>query len=168
MGKLTAEQRQARRQKRRDNMKKFFQKVAAWFKNLGQNINEFLQTHVEPAINFLQVIKTIVDNPALDFITAATKTKVDDNLLPKLRLALSTAIDVLEVQLSCGAEASVEDKIACYIEYLRGLPPEVRKAMYHKTASVIARITGKEFDLDKSEVDYWVQHVYTQIKNNNQ
>lgn len=141
---------------------KFFKKVGAWFKRLFTNIKKFLKENVAPAVKFVNAIKTVVDNPALDVLVAFTKTDLDNKILAKLRQALSQAVDILEVQLECGSKGTDDEKIACYINWLRSLPKEQRNAMYAKTASIIARIQAGNTLLRNSQIDMLVQLEYTE------
>lgn len=143
---------------------KFFKKVRAWFQRLFVNIKKFLKENVAPAIKFVNAVKAVVDNPSLDFLVALSATKLDDKILAGLRQALSKAIDIMEVQLECGSKGTDLEKILCYINWLRSLPLEQRKAMYHKTASLIARIKGGTEVLRASEVDLLVQLEYSESK----
>lgn len=143
---------------------KFFKKIGAWFKRLFTNIKKVIDNSVEPAIRFLNVIKTVVDNPLTNLAVAATKNKFDDQALAFLRKHLSTAIDILEIKLECGSKGTDQERLECYINYLRTLPVEQRKALYAKTASIIARLTAGEVDLTGSDFDLLVQMKYVEDK----
>ena len=143
---------------------KFFKKVGAWIERTFLNVKKFIKNNVTPAIKFVNGIKQVVDNPALDIIVALTATQLDNKVLSGLRAALSKAIDILEIQLECGSLESDTDKIQCYINWLRTLPKVQRNAMYAKTASLIAQIHGGEDALKEHEVDLLVQLEYTENK----
>jgi len=149
-------------------MKKFFQKVSLFFKTFFSKVAKFFTEEGPEILRFLNAVKAVVDNPALSLAVAASKNQIDDLILFELRRWLGRAVDIMEIKLECGAKPTLEQKITCFVEHLRNCPPEIRNALYHKTASIIAREKAREqgVKLTTSEVDTLIQLEYSKLKAN--
>ncbi|MBA9078945.1 hypothetical protein [Rufibacter quisquiliarum] len=149
-------------------MKKLIQRIIAFLGLMCNEAKRFMQENVEPAVDFLAVIKKLADNPALDVLTTLTATKFDDTALASLRFWLGRAISVLDLPLECAAKATTLDgKINCYVEYLRGLPPILRNSVIAKTATVMAQLKpGIKGGLKESEIDTLVHLAVLKLKSN--
>lgn len=152
--------------KNKNGFKNFLLKVALFFKALFNKVARFFEQDGQKIITFLNAVKSVVDNPALTLLVAASNNKIDDLILFKLSKALGKAIDIMEINTECMLRPTLNEKIACYILYLRTCSPEIRNAIYHKTASIIARETAREkgLSLSNSEIDTMIQIEYAKSK----
>lgn len=157
----------ARENKCKKRVQDFFEKVRKFTQRVFKGVEDFINKNIEPAINFVTGLKKAVDSEALDVVVGIIPGTWDDKLLAAFRTYLGKAIEILEIQLTCGQEASLEDKIACYIQHLRTCSPEVRNALYSKTASLLTKLhAGDEAkQYTNAEIDALVQFEYTKIKN---
>lgn len=109
---------------------------------------------IAPAVHVVNVLKTVVNNPALDLVTELTKTGIDDAILKKLRVALNTIPAKLELSPTNGNEL---------VTALRDMKPTMQNMVYSKTASLLAQsLTGGK--LTEAEADTLVQLAYAQHK----
>lgn len=149
----------------KQKMNNFFEKVIAIFRKVAKDAAAFLDETIPVAIEFVQVLKTVVDNPAMDIVTALIPSNIDDVTVKILRANLGKVIDLLQLQITCKTD-NVEEKIACYLEYLRHCSPELRNALYHKTAALLTKLNSgnhaKKFT--DAEIDALVQIAYTKFK----
>lgn len=153
-----------RGEKCNDRAKRFFKKVRDFFVKAFDAVEDFIDQNIEPALEFVKALKLAVDSGAADIVTSVIPGKWDDAVVAILRANLGKVIDILEVQLECGKEAKLEDKIACYLQYIRTCSPEMRDALYHKTASLLTRLSDNKKRYTNAEIDAMVQLVYTQLK----
>lgn len=109
---------------------------------------------IAPAVHVVNVLKAVVNNPALDLVTELTKTGIDDAVLKKLRVALNTIPAKLELSPTNGNEL---------VTALRDMKPTMQNMVYSKTASLLAQsLTGGK--LTEAEADTLVQLAYAQHK----
>lgn len=146
------------------NTRAFFERVRKFFKKVFTDVQDFVEKNIEPALEFVKALKVAVDSGAADIVTAIIPGKWDDAAVAFLRANLGKVIDILEIQLECGKEAELSDKIACYLQYLRNCSPEVRDALYAKTASLLTRLSDENKRFTNAEIDAMVQLTYTQLK----
>jgi hypothetical protein len=144
-------------------LKAFFQKVKEFFKDLGADISNFMESTVKPAVEFLEVIKKVLENPSLDLFTAATKTDIDNKILEKLRKVLPIVIDKLGLFIVMSTTMTPPQQVQRYLKALRELSPEMRKAAYHKTASLLVQeLSNKSYQA--AEIDTLTQIAYNELK----
>jgi hypothetical protein len=144
--------------------KKFFDKVRTFFTKAFDGVQHFIENNIEPAIQFTKAIKAAVDSGAADIVADLIPGKWDDAVVAFLRANLGTVIDLLQIQLVCGKQTTLEDKIACYLDYLRTCSPDMRDALYAKTASLLTRLSSDKHQFTDAEIDAMVQLTYTQLK----
>jgi hypothetical protein len=148
----------------KERAKAFLVKMQIGFNALVAGTAKLLSELVPIALHFVQALKTVVDNPAMDIIDALIPSKLPAEIVAQLRAHLGTVIDLLQLQLTCGKEATLEDKIACYLQYLRTCSPDMKDAIYHKTASLLTQLMAGKHQFTNSEVDTMVQLGYVQLK----
>lgn len=142
----------------------FFDKVRKFFIKAFNDVEDFIEQNIEPALHFVKALKVAVDSGAADVVTGIIPGKIDDAIVQFLRSNLGTVIDIMQVQLECSKEATLEEKISCYLDYLRTCSPEVRDALYAKTASLLTRLSDNKKRFTNAEIDAMVQLTYTGLK----
>jgi len=143
---------------------KFLRRIFAFLKMFLGSVAREIRDNVENAIFFVQIVKKVVDNPALDLITGLTATPVDNRVLAKLRKALPKVIAGLVVVDGLKGKKERE-AFALIIEAIRALHPNLRNAVYLKIASQLAQMLSG--DLKESEADTLTQIVYAELKHDN-
>lgn len=145
----------------------FFKHVKDFFHKVFVGVEGFIDKYVVPALHFVEGLKAVVDNPAMDFLTAAIPGNLDDKIVQALRDNLPKVIDILDLEIACKDVTDPAAKIQCYIDYLRGLSPEVRNALYHKTASLLTKLLAGEHVFTDSDIDALVQLSYSELRHSN-
>lgn len=148
----------------KERVRAFLLKIQTQFTTLVSDTEKILAGIVPVALKFVQGLKTVVDTPAMDIIDALIPSKIPAEIVAQLRAHLGTVIDLLQLQLECGKEATLEDKIACYLKYLRTCSPDMRDALYNKTASMLTHLMAGKHQFTNAEVDTMVQLGYVQLK----
>jgi len=142
--------------------KRFFKLVCEWLEEAFLSIKKFMKEYAGPAIDIMNEVKQFVDNPALDVLVLLTPNPIDNKALLIARECLLRAIEALKLQQQC-AQGTDAERLQCYINWLRDLPLEQRKAMYLRTASIIARLASGE-KIPAHKVDSLVQLAYSESK----
>jgi len=70
-------------------LKQFFEKVREFFKELNSDLDEFFENTVRPTVQFLEVIKLSLNNPAINILTVFIPGEIDDKIIRKLREILT-------------------------------------------------------------------------------
>jgi hypothetical protein len=144
-------------------LKQFFKKVKEFFQDLGNGINDFIREVVRPAVDFLQIVKTALDNPNIDIFTAATASGFDNKLVERLRIILPVVIRKLGLVVAAGDLLNNQRTINAYLSALKNQSPSLRSATIHKTAALIAKeLNGSEYT--SAEIDTLTQITYNELK----
>jgi hypothetical protein len=106
-------------------------------KNLFDKVEAEVKKDVVVAISVVQQIKTVVDSPVADVVTAMIPGQLDDqiktilrNLLPKLILELSLVQSVTDIE-------DQNAQLQAILEKLKLSSDDVKNAFYHSLASLI-------------------------------
>lgn len=78
-------------------MKRLFLKATLWLSRLWSNRHRLIVEYAIPTVKFLEAVKRVVDNPALDIATELTKTKLDDLTLSVVRAWVAQAVAMLNI-----------------------------------------------------------------------
>ncbi len=121
-------------------------------KEFLKKFDEWLLKNVDIAIQAVNGIKKVIDNPVLDIVTAAIPGTLDDRIKVKLRESLAFALDQLIIVCGCNKTETVEQKLLCYTHWLATLPKAVKDAHLFKFASLITanldEYRYKQFEYD--------------------
>lgn len=143
---------------------RFLKRMQDLFASMVSGAEKMLDTAIPVILHFVQGLKMVIDNPAMDMIDALIPSRIPAEVVAQLRAHLGTVIDLLQLQLECGHEATLEDKIACYLQYLRSCSPDLRDALYHKTASMLTHLMADKHQFTSAEIDTMVQLGYIKLK----
>lgn len=146
-------------------MKKFFNRAWKLLTSLFKNVDRFIDTNINPSIQMVEKLKEAVDSPLADVLVTLTPTGIDDSALHALRYYLSRAITVLQITKNCIDKTKPEDIILCFVEEVKKLSPEMRKGIWLRLASLMAKEKSGRVDVKGVNVDTLVQMHYMQIKN---
>jgi len=142
---------------------KLLKRITIWLTLIIGKFKAWINENVEPALEIVNTIKEVVDNPALDILTKLSENKWDEALLARAREALFQAVNILEISKACGKKETEFDKLACLIGSLRQHSPAMRSAIYQKLASILA-IELSEDKIQEYEADTLVQLTYANRK----
>ena len=141
----------------------FCNKVRARIKRILQQFDEYLDEHIDLALSVTTALKKFLASPAADIITALIPGDVDNVIRQHLLVALEKATDTLLITDKCRQHDDMGDKLLCLAEELRQRSPELRDALLHRLASLVAgELDGQR--LKQSLYDLYTQAKYTALK----
>ncbi len=141
----------------------FCNKVRARIKRILQQFDEYLDEHIDLALSVTTALKKFLASPAADIITALIPGDVDNVIRQHLLAALEKATDMLLITDKCRQHNDIADKLLCLAEELRQRSPELRDALLHRLASLVAgELDGQR--LKQSLYDLYTQAKYTALK----
>lgn len=119
------------------SLKNFLRHLWQSIKNLFDKVEAEVKKDVVVAISVVQQIKSVVDSPVADVITAMIPGELDDQIKQQLRKLLPKLI--LELGL-VQSVANIEDQNAqlqAILEKLKLSSDDAKNAFYHSLASLI-------------------------------
>lgn len=115
------------------------------------------------SLHITTAIKTILDNPATDILTAIIPGTWDDKLKQIAVNALNEAIPYLQVVDKCKQHTEIGPMLQCWIEEVQQMPKHARNAMLHKLAALLTSIMDGS-ERKQNEYDYYIQMLYSSNK----
>jgi hypothetical protein len=108
-------------------MKRFLNKIVAFFKSIFTNLDAFMDAHITPSIELTKRLISILESPVSNIITALIPGDADDKLKDLLLNCLHKAIDALYISADIANEPDWTQKVYKTIKYLESLSPEMRQ-----------------------------------------
>lgn len=135
---------------------KIFQKIKLLLGAALSHAGHLITDCVTPALHVVEVIKSVVNNPALDLLTELSKTELDNAVLKKVRSLVAYLPETLIVPAD-------RPTLNGMIESVRTMSPGMQSAVYAKIASTIAvGLSGGK--LKEAEADTLTQMAYASKK----
>jgi hypothetical protein len=147
-------------------MKKFFNKIVLFLTGLFTNLDKWIHENVQPAIDLVQNLKSFVDSPVADIVTAIIPGNVDDSIKFLLSTSLQRALDSLQIVKIEDSNATLQTKLNALLQYIKTLSPSMQNGVYFKLASEIAKAIGSTDNFKGHGVDLLVQMQYSKMKEN--
>ncbi|MGN6437529.1 MAG: hypothetical protein ACTHMM_13395 [Agriterribacter sp.] len=123
----------------------FCKKCTPRVKDFFKKVDKFLIENTTIVISFVSKIKAALDNPAVDILTAIIPGEFDDKLKTALRVGLSLAVNKLVEFDKCNSGTD-QERIICYLNYIKTLPTDLRDAQLFKLGALITKsIDGNRF-----------------------
>lgn len=145
-------------------MKSFFKKILNFFATLfGGNPREFLEQYAKPAVQIIQELRKVVKSDLITLATNLIPGDWDNALRAKAELALDAALGVLAINYECLQKGTLTEKLYCFILHVKELSPAMRKAVYTKLASEVAKAMSGQAG---HKVDSLVQLQFSAMKEN--
>lgn len=112
-------------------MKNVFKQIVNWVKgNLGNVLNQFKITS-NTAVLIVGKIKSIVESEAVDVAVDLIPGQIDNLIVDKARLIIPIVIKKLSLASGIIQESNTNSEaVAKFVEHLRSLNPEGRKAFW--------------------------------------
>lgn len=118
------------------------------------------------ATNSLEVttrLKSVLDNPVVDIITAIVPGNSDDAIVKSMRELVGKAIQFLTIVDNCADKEDVNEMLLCWADNVRKLHPTLQGAALHKLASLLTAYQDNEA-LRQRLYDLYVQMMYVDKK----
>ena len=124
-------------------MKKLLEKIkTALLKAFGKLL-DFLVKNGEISIKVTNIVKEIINNPAIDWVVALTPTKEDDKVLafaktitPKISLKVGLAMNIISIADAESDQAIAFSKVLDFVS--DQLPEEGKSIFYRELSGAIA------------------------------
>lgn len=145
------------------SLKSFLSKIWAEVKSLFNSIPAELKTAIHIGVALTENIKTFVDSPSADILTAIIPGNLDDELKTLLRAKLPGILTELKLADSCGNLTDPLQITACAVKVLQSLDGDVKSAFLHSLSILVAE-TAADGKLSWSDgvyvLEWYYQHEY--------
>lgn len=135
-------------------------KIWQWIKGLFGKAEHMVHKYIMPAVTVVEALKTFVDSPVADILTAIIPSTVDDAVKITLRRVLPQVL--LEMQIISDYEGNKDDPqkvIELVLERVKQLSPQAQATFWHALAVMISDCMT-DGHLSFSEVVHLVQYTY--------
>jgi hypothetical protein len=141
----------------------FLSKIWTEIKNLFAGIPTELKTAIHIGVIVTENIKTFVDSPAADVLTAIIPGDADDEIKDLLRAKLPGILTELKLADSCGSLTDPAEITACAVKVLQDLDGDVQSAFLHSLSILVAEVAA-DGKLSWSDgvylLEWYYQHEY--------
>jgi hypothetical protein len=141
----------------------FLSNIWAEVKGLFNNISPELKTAIHIGVIVTENIKSFVDSPAADILTAIIPGDLDNELITLLRAKLPEILTELKLADSCGSLTDPSAITACAVKVLQGLSGDVSSAFLHSLSILVAQVAA-DGKLTWSDgvylLEWYYQHEY--------
>jgi hypothetical protein len=111
-------------------------------KTLFNGIPAELKTAIHIGVVITENIKTFVDSPGADILTAIIPGDIDDEIKDWLRAKLPAVLTELKLADSCGNLTDPLQITQCAVSVLQGLDGDIKSAFLHNLSIFIAQIAA--------------------------
>ncbi len=120
----------------------FLTKIWAGIKNLFDGFPSELKIAVHIGVIVTEAIKTFVDSPEADVLTAIIPGSIDNDIKNLLRAKLPEILAELKLADSCAGLTDPAQITACAIQVLQGLDGDIKSAFLHNLSILIAQVAA--------------------------
>ena len=124
------------------SLQNFLKKIWSDIKSIFDDIPPELKTAIHIGVVVTEAIKTFVDSPAADVLTAIIPGDIDDEIKVLLRDKLPAILTELKLADSCGVLTDPNQITACAIQVLQGLDSDIKSAFFHNLSIFIAQVAA--------------------------
>jgi len=145
------------------SLQSFLSRIWAEIKSLFQGIPAELKTAIRIGVVVTENIKTFVDSPAADVLTAIIPGDIDDEIKNWLRAKLPAILTELKLADNCSQLADPDAITACAIKVLQGLDADAQSPFLHSLSVLVAQVAA-DGKLSWSDgvylLEWYYQHEY--------
>lgn len=138
-------------------------KLKSRLKNALKYFDNYVDAHVETALQITKALKTMLNSPVVDILTTLIPGQVDNIIKNQLVSALDKAIEALSIADACKSCTDINTKLTCFVSELKKLHPNLQDAVLQKLASLIAAHLHNN-KLQQCFYDLFTQSKYTSLK----
>ncbi|QJD95171.1 hypothetical protein HH214_04385 [Mucilaginibacter robiniae] len=120
----------------------WLQKIVKFIQNFFSHIPAELQAAIHTGVTVTENIKTFVDSPAADILTALIPGNLDDKIKTALRQALPTLLTQLKLADNCAGAQTSDEIVTCATQTLQALDGNIKNAFLHSLAVMIAQVAA--------------------------
>ncbi len=145
------------------SLQSFLSKIWHSIKSLFESIPAELKTAIHIGVLVTEAVKTFVDSPEADILTAIIPGNIDDKIKDWLRTKLPAILTELKLADSCGSLTDPAEITACAVKVLQGLDGDIKSAFLHNLSILVAQVAadGKLTWSDGVYIlEWYYQHEY--------
>lgn len=120
----------------------FLKRLWQQIKELFEAIPEDLKSAIHIGVVVTEAIKTFVDSPAADILTAIIPGDIDDKVKDLLRAKLPEILTELKLADSCGQLTDPAAITACAVKTLQQLDGDIKSAFLHNISILVAQVAA--------------------------
>jgi hypothetical protein len=124
------------------SLQSFLSKIWNEAKALFDGIPPELKTAIHIGVVITQNIKTLVDSPAADVLTAIIPGDIDDEIKNWLRAKLPAILTELKLADSCSGLTDPSAITACAVKVLQGLDADIQAPFLHSLSVLVAQVAA--------------------------
>jgi len=124
------------------SIKSFLTKLWETIKSLFNSSPAKLKAAVHIGVIITENIKTIVDSPIADILTAIIPGDVDDKIKQALRAEIPVILTDLKLTDQCSNLTDPQEITKCAIETLKTLDGDIKSAFLHNLSILIAQVAA--------------------------
>ncbi|WP_428330107.1 hypothetical protein [Mucilaginibacter sp.] len=145
------------------SLKTFLNKVWGDIKALFDGIPAELKNAIHIGVVLTENVKTFVDSPMADILTAIIPGDIDDEIKTWLRAKLPSILTELKLADSCKELTDPQEITKCAVKVLQGLDGDVKNAFLHSLSIFVAQVAA-DGKLSWSDgvliLEWYYQHQY--------
>ena len=124
------------------SLKSFLSRLWADIKSLFDGIPSELKAAIHIGVVVTEGLKTFVDSPAADVLTAIIPGDIDDDLKNLLRAKLPVILTELKLADSCSSLTDPSQITECALKVLQGLDGDISSAFLHNISILVAQVAA--------------------------
>lgn len=124
------------------SLKSFLSKIWTEVKSLFDGMPADLKIAIHIGVIITENIKSFVDSPAADVLTAIIPGDLDDDLKNLLRAKLPAILTELKLADSCSSLTDPSQITACAVNVLQGLDGDIKSAFLHNLSILTAQVVA--------------------------
>ena len=142
------------------SLQSFLSKIWNQIKALFDGISADMKTAIHIGVEVTENVKTFIDSPAADILTAIIPGDIDDEVKNLLRAKLPTILTELKLADSCGQLTDPAEITKCAVRVLQSLDGDVKSAFLHNLSILVAQVAA-DGKLTWSDGVYILEWYYT-------
>jgi hypothetical protein len=142
------------------SLQSFLTKIWNQIKALFEGIPAELKTAIHIGVTVAENVKSLVDSPVADILTAIIPGDIDDEIKTWLRAKLPEILTELKLADSCGQLTDPAEITKCAVQVLQGLDGDIKSAFLHNLSILVAEVAA-DGKLTWSDGVYLLEWYYT-------
>jgi hypothetical protein len=145
------------------SIKSFLTKLWGTIMSLFNSFPARLKNAVQVGIVITENMKTFVDSPVTDVLTAIIPGELDDKIKQALRAGIPVILSELKLTVQCSNSTDPQEITACAVKVLQELDSGIKSAFLHNLAVLTAQLAA-DGELSWSDgvciLEWYYQHKF--------
>ncbi len=135
-----------------------FAKIKSKLNVLLNEFDNFIDSHLNIALQITTELKNILSAPPSDILSAIIPASLTPALRQEIITALDKAVTTLNLAETCKQYTDLNEKLNCFIQQVKKMEPDLQEAVLQKVASLLTGI------LHGNSLKQYLYDLYTQTK----